>query len=174
MLYQLPSNSLYGDKPIPICFPDNWDVHISEFAGYSCSAMDEAELRRGVHAAIGAAPISQGARGRKSAVIIIDDITLASNTPFGPCVHYLYDRWGHSSPGGLMWSGCYSKEAKMGKAIVFAEHTIKGARDPWYIDERSGAIYLRDWARVLAELDDGTAKKAVIYPNAECQIVIPE
>lgn len=407
MLYNLPSNSLYGDKPIPISLPDNWDVHISEFAGYNSPALNEAELRRGIHAAIGTAPISQGARGKKSAVIIIDDITrptpceklcraiidelleagvpkseiwfvaalgthgvmyreqfvrklgealveefevynhnpffnhvflgntanfvpveinrdvmaaeykialgtvmphsyfgfsggakcilpgvssmrtitanhsftsihdfnmgkqqtlmrsdaeqaarmmgldykvdvllngkgeicklfagdfeasikeaakygaehyksgfvpdcdvvlannyfkptepncayrpeiiaslkeggsfiLASNTPFGPCVHYLYDRWGHSSPGGLMWSGCYSKEAKMGKAIVFAQHTIKGARDPWYIDEASGAVYLRDWAQVLAELDDGRAKKAVIYPNAECQIVIPE
>lgn len=100
MLYQLPSNSLYGDKPIPICFPDNWDVHISEFAGYSCPAMDEAELRRGVHAAIGAAPISQGARGRKSAVIIIDDITLAANTPFGPAYTIFMTAGGTARPVG--------------------------------------------------------------------------
>ena len=27
--FQLPANSNYGDRPIPVTFPDNWDVHIS-------------------------------------------------------------------------------------------------------------------------------------------------
>ena len=24
--FQLPANSNYGDRPIPVTFPDNWDV----------------------------------------------------------------------------------------------------------------------------------------------------
>ena len=96
---------------------------------------------------------------------------LAANTPFGPCVHYLYDKWGHSSPGGAMWSGCYAKEPRMSHAIVFARHTVKGARDPWYIDEHTGAEYVSRWQEVLKILDDGRPKKMVIYPCAESQVL---
>ena len=96
---------------------------------------------------------------------------LAANTPFGPCVHYLYDKWGHSSPGGAMWSGCYAKEPRMSHAIVFARHTVKGARDPWYIDEHTGAEYVSRWREVLKILDDGRPKKMVIYPCAESQVL---
>ena len=96
---------------------------------------------------------------------------LAANSPFGPCVHYLYDKWGHSSPGGMMWSGCYTKSAKMKHAVVFAEHTVKGMRDAWYIDERSGAVYAKTWDEVLRVVDDGAPKKVLIYPNAECQVL---
>ena len=99
------------------------------------------------------------------------DFILAANSPFGPCVHYLYDKWGHSAPGGLMWAGCYTKTAKMKNAIVFAEYTVKGMRDPWYIDEGSGAVYKRKWEEVLAIIDDGTPKKVVVYPMAEGQVL---
>ncbi len=52
-----------------------------------------------------------------------------------------------------------------------AEHTVKGMRDPWYIDEHSGAEYVRTWDDALRILDDGTPKKVVLYPNAECQVL---
>ena len=397
--FDLPSNSNYGDQPIPIAFPDNWDVHISKIHGYDTPALTEAQIAEKIHAAIGAKPISEGAAGKKSAVIIIDDITrptpcepiakaviaelraagvpkeniwfiialgthgvmyrtefvrklgeeivenyevhnhnlffnhvfvgntsnnvpveinadvmsadykiaigttmahsyygfsggakcilpgvsslrtimrnhsfttttefnmgnphtlmrsdaeqaarmmgldfkidailnghaqicnlfagdfeaeiqhaaayaaehyaakfvpdcdvviannyfkpaeancaytpeviaslkdggsfvLAANSPFGPCVHFLYDKWGHSAPGGMMWSGCYTKGKNMAHAVVFAEHTVKGMRDPWYIDEHSGAEYVKTWNDALRILDDGTPKKVVLYPNA--------
>ena len=96
---------------------------------------------------------------------------LAANSPFGPCVHFLYDKWGHSAPGGMMWSGCYTKGKNMAHAVVFAEHTVKGMRDPWYIDEHSGAEYVKTWSDALRILDDGTPKKVVLYPNAECQVL---
>ena len=96
---------------------------------------------------------------------------LAANSPFGPCVHFLYDKWGHSAPGGMMWSGCYTKGKNMAHAVVFAEHTVKGMRDPWYIDEHSGAEYVRTWDDALRILDDGTPKKVVLYPTAECQVL---
>ena len=96
---------------------------------------------------------------------------LAANSPFGPCVHFLYDKWGHSAPGGMMWSGCYTKGKNMAHAVVFAEHTVKGMRDPWYIDEHSGAEYVKTWNDALRILDDGTPKKVVLYPNTECQVL---
>jgi nickel-dependent lactate racemase len=96
---------------------------------------------------------------------------LAANSPFGPCVHFLYDKWGHSAPGGMMWSGCYTKSKHMKNAVVFAQHTVKGMRDPWYIDEHSGAVYVKRWEDALKIIDDGSPKKAVVYPDAECQIL---
>ena len=59
----------------------------------------------------------------------------------------------------------------MAHAVVFAEHTVKGMRDPWYIDEHSGAEYVKTWNDALRTLDDGTPKKVVLYPNAECQVL---
>ena len=73
--FDLPSNSNYGDQPIPITFPENWDVHISKIHGYDTPALTEAQIAEKIHAAIGTKPISEGAAGKKSAVIIIDDIT---------------------------------------------------------------------------------------------------
>lgn len=404
MIYQLPSNNLYGDEPIPITIPDDWEVHISEFAGFRRPALSPEEIAERVHDAIGTVPISVGAAGKKSAVIIFDDITrptpckhiakaviaelleagvpkeniwfiaalgthscmyrehfvkklgadivdefeihnhnpffnhvflgntshnvpieinsdvmtaeykvaigtimahsffgfsggakcvlpgvssmrsiianhsrttpsefnmgnpdtvmrldsieaaramgldykidvllngraqvcalyagdveaewaaaeldaskhyladfvpdcdvvlsncyfkpaeagcaytpetiaslkpggtyiLSANSPFGSCVHYLYDKWGHSAPGGLMWAGCYPVDPRMGRAIVFSEHTVKGMRDPWYIDEASGAVYVKTWAEALSLINDGTKKRMVIYPTAGCQVL---
>ncbi|MEG1758344.1 MAG: lactate racemase domain-containing protein [Oscillospiraceae bacterium] len=404
MIYELPSNSLYGDKCIPISFPENWDVHISEIAGFDTPELSEEQLRQKIGSAIGTKRISEGARGSKSAVIIIDDITrptpcepiakaviaelleagvpkeniwfiaalgthgcmyreqfvrklgeeltenfevhnhnvffnhvflgntthnvpveinadvmsadykiaigttmahsyfgfsggakcilpgvsslrtimanhsfttpsdfnmgnpcslmrsdaeqaarmmgldfkidvilnghakicelfagdfeaefaqasayaakhylagfvpdcdvvlancyfkpaeaccaytpeviaslkdggsfiLSANSPFGPCVHYLYDKWGHSAPGGMMWAGSYTKSKKMKDAVVFAEHTVKGMRDPWYIEEASGAVYVKKWEEALRIIDDGTPKKLVVYPMAGCQVL---
>ena len=62
--FQLPANSNYGDRPIPITFPDNWDVHISRIRGYDTPALTEAQIREKLHAAIGAKPISEGAAGK--------------------------------------------------------------------------------------------------------------
>lgn len=59
----------------------------------------------------------------------------------------------------------------MAHAVVFAEHTVKGMRDPWYIDEHSGAEYVKTWNDALRILNDGTPKKVVLYPNAECQVL---
>ena len=67
--FDLPSNSNYGDQPIPIAFPDNWDVHISKIHGYDTPALTEAQIAEKIHAAIGAKPISEGAAGKKSAVL---------------------------------------------------------------------------------------------------------
>ena len=78
--YNLPANSLYGDQPIPLSFPENWDVHISKIAGYDTPALSTEQIAGRVHAAIGTAPISEGARGCKSAVTVsYTHLTLPTN-----------------------------------------------------------------------------------------------
>ena len=89
MIYELPSNSLYGDEPIPIRFPENWDVHISRFAGYNTPELTSDMIAEAIRSPIGARPISEDARGSRSAVIIIDDITRP--TPCGPIVRAVID-----------------------------------------------------------------------------------
>ena len=95
---------------------------------------------------------------------------LAANSPFGPCVHFLYDKWGHSAPGGMMWSGCYTKGKNMAHAVVFAEHTVKGMRDRPN-DLVAQNLMDKTWNDALRILDDGTPKKVVLYPNTECQVL---
>lgn len=99
------------------------------------------------------------------------DYILSGNSPFGPTVHFLYDKWGFSAPGGFMWAGRCKKNSKMKNAVVFAQNTVKGMRDSWYIEEASGAVYKREWQQVLDIVDDGTPKKIVVYPIADCQIL---
>ena len=70
-----------------------------------------------------------------------------------------------------MWAGCYNKISNMKNAVVFSQYTVKGMRDPWYIDEASGAVYAKEWDEVLRIVDDGKPKKVVVYPNAESQIL---
>ena len=85
--FDLPSNSNYGDQPIPIAFPDNWDVHISKIHGYDTPALTEAQIAEKIHAAIGAKPISEGAAGKKSVAFSLelraDDRTLTDEDSTG-------------------------------------------------------------------------------------------
>lgn len=96
---------------------------------------------------------------------------LAANSPYGCCVHYLYDKWGKSSPGGFLWAGTFAPGEKMSKMLVFAKYSVKGMRDSWFVEETKGAEYCKTWQDVVEKLMDGKKKKVVIYPMAECQIL---
>lgn len=82
MRIDLPSNSLYGNQPIPIEIPDDWDVDISTFKGAQAPSMSVnaiRELFRGPNSKIN---IASDAKGCKDAIIIFDDITRP--TPIEP------------------------------------------------------------------------------------------
>lgn len=96
---------------------------------------------------------------------------LAANSPYGVCVHYLYDKWGHSEPGGALYAGCYEPDKRMKRLAVFSRYTVKGMRDSWFADENKGAEYYKSWEEILALLDDGKPKKVVVYPMGESQIL---
>lgn len=99
------------------------------------------------------------------------DYVLAANSPYGVCVHYLYDKWGDTEPGGALYAGIYAPAAKMNSLSVFSEYTVKGMRDSWFADERKGTQYYKRWENLLEALDDGMAKKVVVYPMGESQIL---
>lgn len=99
------------------------------------------------------------------------DYILAANSPYGVCVHYLYDRWGHTSPGGALYAGLYEPEKKMRRLAVFSQYSVKGMRDSWFADEYKGAEYYKRWQDILSLIDDGTHKKVAVYPMGESQIL---
>lgn len=96
---------------------------------------------------------------------------LTANSPYGVCTHYLYDKWGHTAPGGALYAGLCNLDKDRGKLIAFSMYTVKGMRDSWFVDEAGGADYYKDWGKILRMVDDGTPKKVGIYPMAECQIL---
>jgi len=99
------------------------------------------------------------------------DYILTANSPYGVCVHYLYDKWGHTSPGGALYAGLYEPAEKMRRLAVFSQYSVKGMRDSWFADESKGVEYYRRWKDLALALDDGKPKKVVIYPMGESQIL---
>jgi len=62
-----------GDKEQVLSFPDNWDVSVYESKGIE--ALDESEIEKAFADPIGAKRIKLLARGKKSAVIVVDDLS---------------------------------------------------------------------------------------------------
>lgn len=75
MIFPLPANNLYGNAPIPISIPDDWEVTICDYAGVDAPPMNYEQIADAIAAPIGCRPISEAARGKKDAIIIIDDIS---------------------------------------------------------------------------------------------------
>ncbi|MCL2539355.1 MAG: lactate racemase domain-containing protein [Oscillospiraceae bacterium] len=75
MRFPLPAHNLYGNEPVIIDIPDNWDVGVYSYAGEKAPALSMEQLEEKILNPINARTIVEGAKGCKNAVIIIDDIT---------------------------------------------------------------------------------------------------
>ena len=62
-----------GDKELTLSFPDSWDVSVYESKG--AEALDESEIEKAFAKPIGAKRIGELAHGKKSAAIIVDDLS---------------------------------------------------------------------------------------------------
>lgn len=82
MLYELPANNLYGNKPVLLDFPASWEVQICPFAGATAPALTESQISEKINQPVGTGTIAEEARGCKDAVIIFDDISRP--TPIEP------------------------------------------------------------------------------------------
>lgn len=69
----ITTGAWYGDKEVTLGFPNNWDISVYESKG--AKALDESEIAEAFARPIGAERIKQLARGKKSAVIIVDDLS---------------------------------------------------------------------------------------------------
>ena len=70
---EITTGAWYGDKELTLSFPDNWNVSVYESKG--ARALDESEIEKAFAEPIGSNRIEQLARGKKNAVIIVDDLS---------------------------------------------------------------------------------------------------
>ncbi len=82
MRIDMPAHSLFGNESVPLEFPDNWDVQISNFKGAAAPALAQEQIAEKIKHPEHLLPIAEGAKGCKDAVIIFDDFTRA--TPIEP------------------------------------------------------------------------------------------
>ena len=71
----LPELLWYGNKTLEIDLPDEWDVEIYPMRGAADSPLTLDKIEKAIREPIGSPPLREMARGKKSAVIIFDDIT---------------------------------------------------------------------------------------------------
>jgi lactate racemase len=70
---QILTAAWYGDKEVTLEFPDNWELNQITFEDRPALSPDG--IRQAFHQPIGSPRIAEMARGKKSAVIIADDLT---------------------------------------------------------------------------------------------------
>jgi nickel-dependent lactate racemase len=80
MKISLPQLIWYENNDLEIDLPDSWDVEISPMLGAESPALTPEQLKDGISAPIGANQLRELAQGKKSAVIIFDDMTRPTNT----------------------------------------------------------------------------------------------
>lgn len=74
MRYSLPSNNLYGNKPVMIEIPNEWDVKICSFNNAKAKPLSYEEIKTKI-VNRDDIKIVDIAKNKKSAIIILDDIT---------------------------------------------------------------------------------------------------
>jgi nickel-dependent lactate racemase len=75
MKVTLPELIWYGNRTFEIDIPDDWDIEICPMRGTARKPMNIAEMQISIGNPIGSPRLKEIARGKKTAVIIFDDIT---------------------------------------------------------------------------------------------------
>ncbi|MBS12261.1 MAG: hypothetical protein CME19_11745 [Gemmatimonadetes bacterium] len=83
----VPFGMYYNDEPFEMTFPDSWSVEVSEMVGGP--NIGDAGIREAFANPIGSARLSEIAKGKTSAAILIDDLTRP--TPAGQLVPYILE-----------------------------------------------------------------------------------
>ena len=73
------SGAWYGDKELTLNFPTGWEVEV--LAPKDAPALSDAQIEKAFAAPIGTPRISELAKGKKSAAIIVDDLSRPT-----PCI----------------------------------------------------------------------------------------
>ena len=89
MKCSLAQNRWYGDAPVEIEFPDNWDVEIFDSPGDRFPVLTKKDIREKFKTAVGTQPIRELAKGHKEVVIVFDDLT--RGTPVQPIAEVLLE-----------------------------------------------------------------------------------
>ena len=79
------SGAWYGDKALPLNFPTNWEVEM--LGPKDAPALSDAQIERAFAEPIGTPRISELAKGKKSAAVVVDD--LSRPTPAARVIPFL-------------------------------------------------------------------------------------
>jgi nickel-dependent lactate racemase len=69
----IPWAMWYGETPFALTFPDSWEITVAEMVGGP--DIGDAGIRRALAEPFGAPPLRELAQGRRSAAILVDDIS---------------------------------------------------------------------------------------------------
>lgn len=159
-LVTMPSRAWYGDIDLTLDFPATWDVHT--LAMKDAPALDEDAIEAAFANPVGTLPLTELAQGRKSATIVVDDVSRP--TPASVLIPYVLRELAkagvpHSEIRFVVGGGSHRPqtqeefEKKLGTAIVrdyavkshnFMAGDLKGVGalddgtplyfDPWVVD----------------------------------------
>ncbi len=79
-VFKVPQGLWYDEQELEIEFPDGWSVTLCEMAGEHRSPLTPAQIAGCFESPVGCAPLRELARGKRSAVILFDDITRPTRT----------------------------------------------------------------------------------------------
>lgn len=124
---ELPQKAWFGDTTLTLPFPATWDITLCKMAGHNAPPITDKEIRKAFANPIGTKTIRQLAKGKKEAVILVDDLSRA--TPTAPIVPYVLEEI-HSAGitkehvRFIMASGCHKTPTredwvkKLGEEII--------------------------------------------------------
>jgi nickel-dependent lactate racemase len=71
----IPTYAWYGDLPLKLELPDEWDVVEHRMAGHDAPALTKDQIRSKLARPVGSKPLGEIAKDRKECVILVDDLT---------------------------------------------------------------------------------------------------
>ncbi|MFQ6077239.1 MAG: lactate racemase domain-containing protein [Candidatus Bathyarchaeia archaeon] len=77
---KITTKAWYGDEPLILTFPETWDVNVCKMLGHDRPPVSDQEIRDALTHPIESKPISELARDKEEAVILIDDCTRPTPT----------------------------------------------------------------------------------------------
>src|SRR5213594_3064845 len=69
----IPWGAWFSDQELELSFPPGWEARL--FPPRDAPALSDAELRRAFGMAYGTLPLRELARGRRDAVLVVDDLS---------------------------------------------------------------------------------------------------
>ncbi|MCZ6681290.1 MAG: lactate racemase domain-containing protein [Candidatus Poribacteria bacterium] len=153
---QVLTAAWYGDREVNLTFPDGWDLNVIGFE--ERPVLTEDQRRQAFHQPIGSPRISEMAQGKKSAVLIADDLTRP--TPTSEVMPFILEEL---REGGIadedilifMGFGCHRQMRRDDITKKLGEDTVRRIRvkqneldDPFvYLGETSRGIplHINQW-----------------------------
>jgi len=74
-IFEVPTLAWSGRKKLSLMFPEDWKVNFFPMTGYKESLLSDFEVKNALRNPIGSKPIAKLAKGKREAVIVVDDMT---------------------------------------------------------------------------------------------------